>query len=198
MTKEELQKTKAAWVGMYAFYGRDLTDEQLVLQVNSLRELSFDDVMTALKRYKNNLKNARPPIPAQIVELIHPQAEVDDLARDASARIIGAVSKYGWPNPKEAEEYIGSLGWEVVRRVGGWTTVCEMVSPSNVTGLQAQWRDLSATILKLGDIQERRVEIEGPKTKQGAIGFSALIGGIKDGIQRLTPNSGKPVRTDEG
>ncbi|WP_289460478.1 hypothetical protein, partial [Klebsiella pneumoniae] len=46
-------------------------------------------------------------------------------AQEVSGRIREAISKFGYANQQDAREYIGSLGWKVVERFGGWIYLCE-------------------------------------------------------------------------
>jgi hypothetical protein len=71
-------------------------------------------------------------------------------ARDAVARISYALSR--WPGDDEfsiqrAKEYIGSLGWLVVNRIGGWSKLGRSSYDEIGPTAQAQWRELAISLM---------------------------------------------------
>lgn len=93
------------------------------------------------------------PSPKDFLELLGKgKVKPEEAGREASARILAAVSLHGWPNPDKAEAYIGPLGWEVVRMQGGWAQVCDTLTTSNSGQYQAQWRDLAITLARKDDL----------------------------------------------
>jgi hypothetical protein len=90
-----------------------------------------------------------PPSVEEIIET-HRQADTTDpkfLARESASRILGAISRFGWCNPKEARAWMGELAWKVCEMQGGWVEICESTTNQNKVHLQAQWRDLAESIL---------------------------------------------------
>jgi hypothetical protein len=134
-------------IGVTAFfYDRKVTPEVVSMMVDDLSDLPTPLVIAAFQEYRRNSTNRAFPMPGQIREMVAPLEDSQSAARDAAGRIIAAVSKFGWNNSTAAREYIGSLGWEVVQRQGGWKSVCETLTHDNATGLQAQWRDLAMAV----------------------------------------------------
>jgi hypothetical protein len=132
------------------YYERQLTENQLAMYVEDLLCLEPEQLIESIKRYRNDPKNDRFPLPVKLKAMIGEAASPDDAARDSASRIIAAVSKYGWNNVEQAKAYIGELGWEVVKRQGGWQTLCESLTYSNMGMLQAQWRELAAGLQRSG------------------------------------------------
>lgn len=155
-----VQKLKETIIGTAVYYGRQMTPEVLQMMVEDLEDLDPVACEQAYRAWRRNPKNKTFPLPAQIREVVAPEESIDpeDLAREIAARIVGAVPKFGWCNAREAEKFIGPEGWEIVRRQGGWSYICEnlgvTMSPST---FQAQLRDQLKANLKhgLGAIDRR-------------------------------------------
>lgn len=91
----------------------------------------------------------QPPSVEDILDT-HRKADTRDpkfVAREAASLILGAISRHGWCNPKEARTYMGELAWKVTEMQGGWAEICESTTNQNKVHLQAQWRDLAEAIL---------------------------------------------------
>ncbi len=146
MTNQERQYLKEILVATALYYGQEVADPALQLFVEDLEDLPIKDVLCALKELRRDPKITRLPLPAVIRAKLQPPQTDDDESREAAARIIAAIAKFGWPNSGHARAYIGELGWAVVQRQGGWTTVCDMVDEGSLTSYQAQWRDLAGAI----------------------------------------------------
>lgn len=130
-----------------AFFGEALPDAVVAMHAEALEDLDPQKVDWAYKQLIRTSKTRRMPLPGDVRALVCPEGNdaVMDDARDASSRIIAAISKYGHTNTDRAREYIGPLGWEVVQRQGGWLTVCQM-SDDQLATFQAQWRELAAVL----------------------------------------------------
>jgi hypothetical protein len=136
------------------YYGRELKPEVLSMMCDDLADLPIDDVIAAYNAYRRNPKNRAFPLPAQIIEIVCPEQHVshEDQAAEIAARIVGAVTRYGWNNSKYAQEFIGPVGWGVVERQGGWAHLCQnlgvTIDPST---FQAQVRRQLEANLRYGE-----------------------------------------------
>jgi hypothetical protein len=110
----------------------------------------------------------------------------DKEAREASARIIEATTKIGWPDSKRAKEYIGELGWEAVKRRGGWESICNEITAENQSIIIGQLREDCKTMIYRG--------------RQGRLQIAPTIpqtDGLNDGseqVRKLTEGIGKPIK----
>lgn len=147
MTEQERQSLKALLVTTAYYYAQQIRDEVLQMMVDDLNDLPFDLIVSAIKESRRDPKITRLPLPAQIRNRIQPVVSDEDEAREAAARIISAVSQCGHSGGSGARSYIGEVGWEVVRRQGGWVSICESMSHQNKTHMQAQFRDLALSII---------------------------------------------------
>jgi len=149
MSPDDLIELKRLIFITAEYYGKTLSKEVLKMRAEDLFDLPLIQTKDAYHRYRLDPKNKFDPLPSQIREIVQPVVTDDSLAKDAAARISGAVSKFGHTNPDEARKYIGELGWRVVTMVGGWSHICRElgVNLSENTSY-AQWRDLAKALIE--------------------------------------------------
>jgi hypothetical protein len=153
VNKQEILKVAEKIALMNTIYGTNMSNEAVYYQAQLLSDLEFQPVIQAFDQYAKENKTNRPPTPAHIREKVMPPTDARDVGRLEVMRVREAVTKFGWPNPKEAEDYIGPTGWKLVQRSGGWQHICENlgVNISESTFI-AQGRDLIETEIKLGRV----------------------------------------------
>jgi hypothetical protein len=124
--------------------GMELDKTILNLYDEALSPLGYERICSAINHVIIRRKS-RDPFPSiqEIRSIIVPEKKPDHEAVEAAARIIQAVSKFGWCNGFQARQFIGELGWRLVERFGGWTQLCESMTRDNVAALQAQFRNLA-------------------------------------------------------
>jgi hypothetical protein len=189
--RQALAKTIKA---VATYYGRNMDADVLSMMCDDLEDLPIDKVIAGYNQWRRNPANKTFPLPAQIRELVSPGEFIapETRAREVAGRIVGAITKFGWNNAKEAQVFIGPEGWELVKRMGGWQHLCETTSPKQATMLQAQMRDqlegvfrygreaIETSIGALPQARERQGEIEG-KTDFVKLVPSTLTKAHKDG-----------------
>lgn len=149
MTADEIKELKKGILLTAKYYGRDLPGEVITMMADDLSDLGFSDVLNAYTLYRRDPKNRSMPLPAQIREIIQPVVNPTAQAREIVERIKHAITKFGYASGLEAHRYIGDIGWNVVRRSGGWHAVCESDIFSN-SSRQAQMRDSIADQITYG------------------------------------------------
>lgn len=153
MTREERKLIAEQWAGIGMMYGREIPRPALTIMLDAISDLDSSDVIIFLKDWVRNSKLKSYPLPADIRSQLNPTMDPIDDARLASSRVIQAVSKYGSWNPYDAEQFVGDLGWNAVKRFGGWQYVCENLGVSlDVTTFQAQLRDICLSNVKAFDL----------------------------------------------
>lgn len=125
MTKDERNQIAKLITASAFYYHRQITPEVVNMMIDDLEGVPFNQLLWAYNSYRKNPKNRTFPIPAQIREMICPEVTPDDQAREIASRITSAISKFGYSRGAEAREYIGQIGWEIVKRNGGWQPLCE-------------------------------------------------------------------------
>lgn len=132
-----------ALIALAEYYNRPLTELQIAMYVEDLLVLSLEELNEAILIYRKNPRNTFFPIPSKLIECVRCSGDPESEATEAAARLIGAVSRYGYVNPREASEYIGEIGWSVVNRMGGWRNVCSLVNENNFGTLQSQFKQIA-------------------------------------------------------
>jgi hypothetical protein len=169
LTDAERKQVKVLWLQLSAYYQYPLKEEVFEMYVQDVEDLSFDEIKVAMEKYRRNGKNNRVPLPGSIRALARPELDPDTQAREAAARVIQAISKFGYTNPTEARAWIGELGWRAVQRFGGWQYLCENTGVElSVTTLMAQVRDIASTTIKLGEagIYDQPLGLPEPEKKK--------------------------------
>lgn len=166
MNQQEQQKLKALFVALGVYYGQEITDGTLRFFIEDLDDLEYHEIENALRELRRDPRTNRLPLPAIIRDRIKPTQNNIDTGRDFAARIISAISLFGWSNATGAREYIGEDGWMIVRMQGGWNNICEMVNASNITALQAQWRDLAVSLQKAPNPENKIRSYAGIENKE--------------------------------
>ncbi len=151
MTADEIKELKKGIFMTAKYYGRDLPGEVLSMMADDLADLGFSAVSNAYLVYRRNPKNKTMPLPAQIRDLIAPTVTPISSARAIVGRICEAIPKFGYVRSQEARVFIGEIGWDCVRRAGGWSMLCESDILSN-PGRQAQMRDSMSDQVQYGEM----------------------------------------------
>lgn len=153
MNLEQRQQIGLVILNTARYYNRIIEKETISMMLDDLSDLSFEEILKAYKKYRLDSKNKTFPLPAQIRDLINPEATDESVGRDISAKILSAISKFGYPNAKDARAYIGEFGWGIVNKLGGWSYLCENRGLNlNSTSFIAQVRDLATDLSKHGQL----------------------------------------------
>ena len=140
----------ALWSSLGEYYRQPISDMVLMMYAEDVADLPPEQVEKALFEYRRNPKNKFPPLPAHIREAIQPSAMSDDQrAVEVAARIVTAISKFGWNNTREARAFMGEIGWAVVEKQGGWENICANTMSDQIGIFQAQVRELAKVQIKL-------------------------------------------------
>lgn len=127
MTQEERTQVATAWLTLAQIYGKDVPPQAMTMMINAVSDLPVEKVLRAIDEWSRVSKQPRHPFPAEVRDLAGAGVSLDAEATAAATRIQDAITKFGYMRGTEARVYVGTLGWEVVRRFGGWQRVCEMV-----------------------------------------------------------------------
>jgi hypothetical protein len=147
VTQDEVGKLTQLFAMYAAYYRVRLDDQVLRMYAEDLSDLELSDVRQALDFYRKNPKNRVMPLPANVRGEIAPEIDPDSAAREIASRITLAISQRGSWQSNEARQDVGEIGWEVVRRFGGWQYVCEQVGVTLDPGtFTAQTRDLAKSL----------------------------------------------------
>lgn len=144
MSPDEKKEVKKLWTMLATYYGREVMDQVIMMYTEDVADMPFEAVKRAMHEYRRGPRNRTMPLPADIRQIAQPEAIGDELlAVDAAARILHAMVKFGYPNWKAAQEYIGTLGWMVVQKQGGWEQLCQSTKADDRLTFQKQARDIA-------------------------------------------------------
>lgn len=130
-------------------YQKTISEMLMGAYLQELGKFNSEGICEAIRTCRRELKSF--PTIADILERTPGGGNTDDQECLIAANLIlSARSKCGYTNPDRARAMIGELGWEAVKRFGGWVYICEQ--PGNQDGmLRAQLRETLKAIKKLHD-----------------------------------------------
>jgi hypothetical protein len=146
MNKEQKLKLAEMLLARAEIAGRVLSMPAVGMMIEDLEDLPFEKVFSILQSWGKT--SSEFPHPAKIREKLQPTENDLDDGRDIASRVIAAVSKFGSYQAQNAKEFIGEIGWECVKRSGGWVTLCSELTEENRGIIFAQTRDLAMTLKK--------------------------------------------------
>ena len=119
--------------------GKELNDDLMALYSRALEPMGYDEASHAVRFILMSRRSNEPfPTPREIMDAIphDEQMSPDEIAN----RMCGAIAKFGSYNAKDAEAYIGAIGWKIIRDGGGWSNLCLHMRPDQMPTVRAQWR----------------------------------------------------------
>jgi hypothetical protein len=150
-TTEKTEKTQIDFVramrSVAKLTGAEIDEFMFELYSEGLRSIGWTKAIDGLKRHC--LTSRRFPTVEDVIKLSCPESlppSVESEATEIVALIFAAISKHGWPNPAQAKEMIGPVGWKLVERQGGWSSICD-VQNNQIGTFRAQWKQEVESIL---------------------------------------------------
>jgi hypothetical protein len=178
MNEKQLANLTQHFAVIIAYYRQpEVSDTVLKTYASDLAEHDYVLVVDALTKYRKNPKNTRPPLPANIIEILTPSVSPDAVAREIAGRTVEAIRDFGYTRPTEAREYVGPEGWSVILALGGWEHFCREHGVTIDPGVyQAQCRDRVKDQVQHGRpaIEEGYFQITGEREKSNLLKFRAL------------------------
>jgi hypothetical protein len=172
VTQQERDIFAQAVGKMVLFYDRtdfDRAKVSMLIDVfcDSFPEATLETFLHALTAYRNDTKNVAFPSPARLQAYIRPVESIEAKAHELASKIVESISRFGYSDFRGMENYVGPVGVDVVRRMGGWSYVCE----NHGTKLQpgqffAQSREVIKAILETKKNDQNRLALESTQTKQ--------------------------------
>lgn len=155
-------------VGLAEYYDKALSVTQLSMYVEDLMDLSPEELLEAVRKFRKDPKNDRFPLPSKIRSMLESGADPEGEAHLVASRLAVAVTygtdRYG---AEKAKALVGKVGWAIVETSGGWERFNRSVtSEEELPILKAQWRNLAKVFIyrgvdelpKLPDTQPKKLE----------------------------------------
>jgi len=139
------------------YFGKtDISRDQISKTIDLFESFfgkSLHEYLNAFDAYILDSKNKFYPTPAQLRPYLTQELDDDTKAVEVASRVVAAVSNFGSHRGIEAKTYIGDLGWEAVRRFGGWNFICSNLGENiSMTTFQAQIREVSKAVIKTAKV----------------------------------------------
>lgn len=189
----DLQNIKKALFYLSQYLQSELTDEQIVMYATELEKDGLQFVVAACNCVKNSTENyyGKFPTPAQLRVLVN--GSDDDYALETSLKIIRSVSKFGHMQAKEARDFIGQLGWDVVNSYGGWANVCSTLEADKVSIAQSQYTKTAKMLIGAARRPERDgASLASPETRKMLNGTESTAHSVGAIIGRLYQQNQAP------
>jgi hypothetical protein len=123
-----------------------LTKEIIFVFSEAAEKISYLRATLALKQMIAE-RSSRDPFPS-VADLLG-KIEFNHLdSEEVSAKIYGAISRFGPYRSADARVYLGELAWNIVTVEGGWEGICALVDHENAPILRAQWRKFAAILIR--------------------------------------------------
>lgn len=151
VSKDDRDVKKTIALVFYYYTQRPIEDMALQAYYRALADLDPNTVVAAYEGWMRDPGKKRFPLPGEIRSELSPMVSDEGQARDAAARVLGAVAKFGSYRPTDARAHVGELGWEaMIRMFGNWESLCADLTTKQVPTMNAQLRDLCLAILEQG------------------------------------------------
>lgn len=158
---------------------KSITKAQAGLLMSDLQPYGHQAVLESLKRCRLELRYF--PTVSEIVARIPGTLSDESRAQAGVAQVLEAISRFGPYRHDEAKEFIGPLGWEVVKEYGGWQSLCASLGVDTPIGVfKAQALKSALSILERARAGVLRQAPELPAPRSGyTVGVDMAVGPSK-------------------
>ena len=154
------------WARQLKFPPNDFKDKESVeLWWDHLHKYGLEALKTAFS--KSFRTEDTFPTLSRLLELLDgPKQNREQLAIDIAGKVWESLGKFGQYKPSEAEEWLGSVGWQVVQMLGGWYNITETTTDDDRGTFVAQARGFAISILAREGVNDKGHKmIDSGKTK---------------------------------
>ena len=182
LSQEERNQLGIKLTKVALLFGVEKTGEQISMFIQTMQEFfpsSCEKYINAIDVYCSDEKNKFFPTPVQLRGYIQGELSKRATGNEVATRIQYAISKFGYPNPKEAAEHIGELGWNYIQRLGGWEYLCQNFGVSiHTTTFHAQCRGCIESMIETSHlgIFNQPIGIPAPRS-QGLLSSKEIFQG---------------------
>lgn len=168
MQNESEQFYEQEFHGLLAIFATNskVSLNQVMIRVydKAVEPYGYENASKALTILMNEVKSWQMPTPKQITDKIEMKASPLEAANQIVGKIFESVSRFGYMQATETKEYVGTIGWEVIKQFGGWSHICQELGLSlDKASSRAQMRDLALSLLNKGSSAITSLEYEDKK-----------------------------------
>jgi hypothetical protein len=182
MNPDNLKRIKKLLIGMAEYYGEAMNETRLQVCSSVLAEQSAEDVERVIGELMRDPTITRFPLPALILERIAPKLSIDQAAQELLARVLDAVSGFGYAQGSKAAEHLGPLAWRAVGGFTGWENFCASASGVDKAQLRERLKGLLAQEYPNGRVElppaNSQKVLVAPERLELPTAIAALLPGI--------------------
>lgn len=145
---EKLKSIKKLVVQNLTFYDAPISEVKVQMYAAELSDLDLESIGRTFERFRREKGRRQMPMPADIRDVIKPDAQpltLEDEAQLAVGKIVQGLKNFPRDMPVSARSFIGETGWEVVESNGGWWNLC-MMSDEQLQYALPRWKKLAEAI----------------------------------------------------
>lgn len=153
MDQRRLNYLSALWCRAYRFWRTELAQDQCDAYALACMAHEPLDVEAAMDQFNAALppngQKPRPPMPADILQMLSPVADTEADANAIASAIWAAIGSCGYCNPKRARDKLGDDGWAVAMMLDkDWASLCASANVEARGSFFAQARDVAECYLQ--------------------------------------------------
>jgi len=111
-------------VALAEIYGATLTKLAIKSYHMALEEISQKKVNEIFKEILEDDSIKFMPKPGELHGMAKPKLNPKDKAIMSMERIKNAITKFGWPDPEGARNFLNETEWNLITNRGGWNAFC--------------------------------------------------------------------------
>lgn len=149
MTPDERTKILREWAMLAAYFQSNISDGVLSLYTDDVAHLPFQEVLAAMAEVRKEKGRRFMPLPADVLDKFSSDVSPLTLANEVAGLICSGIEKFSPDDTIRAHAYIGELGWMVVKKLGGWQSLCTTLTNDDMRSFFAQVRELTKSQIEL-------------------------------------------------
>lgn len=144
----ERQKIQQAILVLAETMGKQLSPAALKLFTDALGAVTAKQVEESILQHMRGPNGRFWPSPGDLLTHIHRYQSVPQAANECVSRVLEAVSRFGYVDPKGAREFLGEAVWSALPGEIGWRDFCTSGEHVSQSTARAQLRDRIAAQLQ--------------------------------------------------
>ena len=185
MNDQEMTRLSSMLIATSGLYGTNLSPGAILLYIESLKDLEYEDVSKAMSDHIRESKFF--PKPAEIIERIKPALNKTDKANSAWLQLLKAKRNYGYYNSVIFDDVVIP---HCIRAMGGWLKVSDRDAD---TWMHKEFVGLYESYSKQRNPALESGYVAGFLEANGGRYTTAHIGGKNDGMEKIEKSNNKSL-----
>jgi hypothetical protein len=150
-----------------------LTPDVVTFYLDALEPHGIADATVVLRKHAERVtpRTGLPSVAQILAAMGKRELGHEEIARELAERIAGAIRRFGYTQPRRAEEFLGAAGWLTIEKLGGWQNICESTDTDDLPVLKAQWREIARGVLDSSEAPRPKAleSADSSKSQRGTI-----------------------------